>query len=100
MSGGFSLTAHDQPEPGVHESGGMSKSRGGVDESVSLVSSSVHHAPWGLLQPAPWKLSVLCCDSSVMLCTWGAQGAGALLRAGGEYIHHAAATGDGISVVE
>ena len=41
VSGGFSLTAHDQPEPGVHESGGMSQGRGGIVESVSLPSPAL-----------------------------------------------------------
>ena len=46
VSGGFSLTAHDQPEPGVHESGGMSQGRGGIVESVSLPSpAAVHRVP-------------------------------------------------------
>lgn len=39
--------------------------------------------------------------SSLMLCTWGEQGAGALSLPGGEYIHHAATqSGEVISVVE
>ncbi|KAK3905305.1 Ketohexokinase [Staphylotrichum tortipilum] len=39
--------------------------------------------------------------ASLMLCTWGEQGAGALSLPGGEYMHHAATrSGESISVVD
>ena len=81
-----------QSGPRIHQCRGLPEGRGPVIKGVS-----VSYRP-GLAAAAvdtSWK------RSSLMLCTWGAQGAGSLSLPSGEYIHRPAnMSGNRISVVE
>lgn len=79
-----------QSEPGIHQPRGLSERPGPVVKSVSVCL--------GLVQALLlWLMTCAGKCSSLMLCTWGAQGAGCLSLPGGEYRHQLA---DTVSVVE